>query len=158
MLNFEGKISDLDEFRDIGYVPNLFAKTQEVFKELERPITEDYIRQCGIDLDLKTTGGLHLRIMDPTDNSKLSLIFYNQFDDLSIDIWSRAHEEAHAASHLGLRDKLEKRIGGLNLSNLDEEDFCDQAGLYALRQKNIKPHPNILIPTKTRYDLYPLFK
>ncbi len=149
MLGFEGKIPDIYEFQDLGYVPDLLAKTRELFDKLGLPNGEDYIRQCGIDVDLLKTNssGFNMRITNyPVDGSKTSWIYYNQFDDESIDIWNRAHEEAHAACHLGLRSELEKRIGIPNLSDLYEEDFCDQAGLYVLEKKGIEPNPIILIP------------
>ena len=153
MLDFEGKMPDINEFQDLGYVPELLVKTKELFDKLGQPNGEDHIRQCGIDVDLLKSnfGGFHMRITNyPVDGSKTSWIYYNQFDDESIDIWNRAHEEAHATCHLGLRSELEKKIGSPNLSDLYEEDFCDQAGLYVLKRRGIEPHPNILIPYADR--------
>lgn len=154
ILDFEGRMPKINEFQDFGYVPQLLDKTKELFRKLGQPDDEEYIKQCGIDVDLQREnyGGFHMRITNyPVDNSKTSYIYYNKFNDKSINLWNRAHEEAHAVCHIGLKGKLEKRMGLPNLEcGLWEEDFCDQAGLYALRQKDIEPHPSILIPYTDR--------
>lgn len=142
MLNFKGKIHDIDEFQDFGYVPELLDKTKELFERLGKPNGEEHIRRCGINVDyLKAnSAGFSMIITNyPENGSRTSWIYYNKFDDESINIGVRAHEEAHAICHFGLRSEIEKRIDSPNLSDLNEEDFCKQAGIYAMRRKGIKP-------------------
>jgi len=153
ILDFEGKMPDINKFQDFGYVQDMLQKTKELFEKIGQPNGEDHIRRCGIDVDhqKENSGGFHMRITNyPVQGSKTSYIYYNKFEEVSIDTWNRAHEEAHAVCHLGLRSELERRISSSNLSDLYEEDFCDQAGLYVLKRKGIKPHPSTLIPYADR--------
>ena len=153
MLDIRAAIQDKYEFQDLGYVPNLLTKTRELFARIRRPNEERDIEQQGIDVvHLRAnSGGLFLEVEDYPAHGSVSLwIFYNRFSDVATNFSNRAHEEAHAACTLGLRGELEQRIGTPQLSSLNEEDFCDQAGLYALRLREITPHPNLLLPYAER--------
>lgn len=148
-LNFEGKVRDIDEFVDFGYVPNLLAQTKKLFRKLEEPDTITHFRSINLNVAIlkHNRGGFHLRITNyPEKHSKTSWIYYTRVEDRALDIWNRAHEETHAVCHLGLRAELERKVNMPGLSNLYEEDFCDQAGLYVLRKRDIQPHPGCLIP------------
>jgi len=155
MLDFQGKIADNEGFEDFGYVPDLLEKTRELFARNGLPNEdEDIIKLLGREpfyqILVPNDGGYHLRLSNAVGEARHSWIYYNKFSDEASDIFMRAHEETHAVCHLGLRGELEQRIGLPTLSDLWEEDFCDQAGLYAVRKKGIEPHPDNLIPYAER--------
>ena len=140
MLDFEGRVPNNHSFIDAGYTSSLMDKAKEFVKDfLGYEPTEKVLEELGYPMVALryNRGGLHIS-RNNWWGRKLSYIFYNQISPESNNIITRAHEEAHAASNLGLRRDLERMIGIPNLEQLCEEHFCNQAGLYALRKRDIE--------------------
>jgi len=138
MLDFKGKMPDNYSFTDAGYTSNLMEEAKEFLQNNGYESTEKALEELGFPMvTLRTnSGGLHIAVNNV--EGRESHIFYNQLFPESADFFNRAHEEAHAASNLGLRRDLERMIGVQNLERLSEEDFCDQAGIYVLRKKGLE--------------------
>jgi len=136
MLDFEGRVPDNYSFTDLGYTTSLVDKAKEFIQMRGYEPTEKVLEEKGFPLVVlqHNSGGFHIG-MKRDDGGKESFIFYNQLLPETGDIHTRAHEEAHAVSNLGLRKDLERMMGISNPEWLCEEDFCDQAGLYVLRKK-----------------------
>jgi len=161
-LGFASAIPDNYFFHDCGYVKSLIDQTRKLLSEIGQPSDNDFLMRCNISPSRLSlgNGGFHLHTLNfPTTGSRTSWIYYNPLANLSLDIHNRAHEETHAACRLGLKEQLIEKIAQEDIARkqvlrgLAEEDFCDQAGLWVIKTKQIEPNPGIFISYNDRIQL-----
>jgi len=153
-LNFEGKVPRSYSFKDLGYTTSLIDSAKKWLKDNRYRCDEQGMVDFGFPVISmrKNRGGIHIAI-DESPNVRISTIFYNHIEIPADNIFTRAHEEAHAAVHLGLGKKLAEMIGYANYENLDSEDFCDKAGVYTLGKNGLNVPSSLLVPHKRRLEI-----
>ncbi len=161
VINFKRNIPDNYHFFDRGYVNTLKEGVKSFLDELKLPSDDESIKKYGLENDTEemSVRGTCLTIKDyPFEGSKIAATMYLQEEKGEDSIHYKAHEEGHAVCHLGLRSELEEEIENSeemkksaliktlknthsNISELDEELFCELVGEYALRNYKIDPAP-----------------
>ena len=141
ILDFEGKIPDNYCYTDLGYTDNLLETTRELYKKQGLPNDNEYLKKAGAPLT-NNPGGRHVVFF--YENGISTFVYYTHFSNFPLEIFNRAHEESHAVITLGLKEELKKKMNLSFLANLSKENFCDKAGLSAIKNKGLKLPPGLI--------------
>ena len=145
-----GRVPDNYRYGDFGFVKDVRLGLRELFRMAGSRFDKEYLKQSITNPDYTETDkifGVTTSFYYPHQDILVVAITYLKTGCPLTELFAKGHEEGHAVCRLGLRPQLEdligepisKRFKRIPIQSLQEEDLCNEAGLYALRIRGINP-------------------